>query len=169
MSKKLDYERKEYDVTRTMPANWYLSSYKFKYDFDHFQPFFEKLKEKKLVGLQCRSCNTVSFPPRLVCGKCLVKPDLWVDVRETAQVSTFSITYEKNPQTGEIEEKPVVCIRHDGSDTSFLAQLSPEVDFKDTYVGMPVKVKWLDEPQGNVGDLAYYEPIDDHSKDLRKK
>jgi len=34
---------------------------------------------------------------------------------------------------------------------------------------MPVKVKWLDEPQGNVGDLAYYEPIDDHSKDLRNK
>ena len=169
MSKKLEYDRKEYDVTRTMPGNWYLSSYKYRYSMDHFQNWFKKLKEKKLVGTQCRSCNTVFFPPRLVCGYCLVKPDLWVDVRDTAQVATFNITYEKNPQTGEITEKPVVCVRHDGTDTAFLAQLSPEINFRETYVGMPLKVKWRDEPEGNIGDIEYYEPLEDKAKDLRKE
>ena len=104
-----------------------------------------------------------------MCGYCLTKPDLWVDIRDTAQVSTFNITYEKNPQTGEISEKPVVCVRHDGTDTAFLAQLSPEIDFKETYVGMPLKVKWCDEPEGNIGDIEYYEPLEDKAEDLRKE
>ncbi len=169
MSKKLEYDKKEYDTTRTMPGSWYLSSYKFRFDLSHFQPWFDNLKKKKLVGLQCRSCNRVFFPPKLVCGDCFIKPDLWVDVRETAQVATFSITYEKNPQTGEVTEKPIVCIRHDGTDTSFLGQLSSEINFKDSYVGMPVKLKWADETHGNISDLECYEPIEDNAKELRKK
>ena len=169
MSKKLEYERKDYDKTRTMPGNWYLSSYQFRYNIEHFQPWFDKLKEKKLVGLQCRSCNRVFFPPKLVCGHCFVKPDLWVDVRETAQVATYSITYEKNKETGEVVEKPVVCIRHDGTDTAFLGTLSPDIDFKDAYVGMPLKVKWVDEPQGNIGDMEYYEVLEDDAESIRKK
>jgi len=169
--KMLDYEKKEYVKTRTMPGSWYLSSYKYKYNFSHFKPFFEKLKEKKLVGLQCSSCNEVSFPPKLVCGRCLVKPDRWVDIRETAQVATFSITYEKNPQTGETEEKPVVAIRHDGADTMFLGVIDPSTNFHDVYVGMPLKVKWVENPQGNMNDIDYYEVISDKAKkmELRKE
>lgn len=167
MSKKsMDYIKKEYDKTRTMPGSWYLSSYKYKFNFTHFQPFFKKLKERKLVGLQCSSCNKVSFPPKLVCGNCLVKPDRWVDLRDTAQIATFSITYEKDPITGETLEKPVVCIRHDGSDTTYLAQLSPDVDFKDVYIGMPVKAKWSEEPKGDISAIEYYELIEDSSKDM---
>ena len=169
MSKKmLEYIRKDYIKTRTMPASWYLSSYKYKYNFTHFQPFFKKLKEKKLVGMQCRSCNKVSFPPKPFCGNCLVKLDRWVDIRDTGQLATFSITYEKNPETGETAEKPVACIRLDGSDTTFLAAMDPKVDFKDAYVGMPVKAKWVDDPQGNFSDLDYFEPIEDESKDLEQ-
>lgn len=166
MSKKLEYERKNYDMTRTMPANWYLSSYKFRYDFTHFQPFFEKLKERKLVGNQCRSCNTVYFPPKLVCGKCLINPDRWVDLRETAQVATFSITYEKDPETGELVEKPVCAIRQDGSDTTMLAQIREDVNFKDVYVGMPLRVVWAKEPVADISAIEYYEPIEDKAKDM---
>mgnify|MGYP006297130413 CR=1 FL=1 len=168
MSKKLEYERKEYDKTRTMPANWYLSSYKFKYDFTRFQPFFKKLEERKLVGNQCRSCNRVFFPPKLICGECFIRPDRWVDLRETAEVATFSITYEKDPETGETVEKPVCAIRQDGSDTTMLAQISEEVDFKDTYVGMPLKVVWSETPVDNISAIEYYEPIEDDSADLEE-
>ncbi|MHA1147871.1 MAG: Zn-ribbon domain-containing OB-fold protein [Promethearchaeota archaeon] len=166
MSKKLKYIRKEYDQTRTMPGNWYLSSYKFRYDFTRFQPFFEKLKERKLVGNQCRSCNRVFFPPKLVCGQCYIRPDRWVDLRETSQVATYSITYEKDPQTGEISEKPVVAIRQDGSDTTMLASLREDLDFRDVYVGMPLKVVWSEEHRADISAIDHYEPIEDHAKDM---
>ena len=62
-----------------------------------------------------------------MCGKCLIKPDQWVDLRETGQVSTFAIAYLKDPETGEIQEKPMVLIRQDGADTTYMVELNPEV------------------------------------------
>jgi len=49
-----------------------------------------------------------------------------------------------------------------------LGTLSPDIDFKDVYVGMPLKVKWIDDPQGNIGDLEYYEVIEDYSTSIKK-
>jgi len=62
--KSMDYIKEEYIKTRTMPANWYLSSYKFKFNITHMQPFLEKLKQKKLVGLQCSCLLYTSPSPR---------------------------------------------------------------------------------------------------------
>jgi uncharacterized OB-fold protein len=164
--KSMEYIKKDYIRTRTMPANWYLSSYTFKFNITHMKPFLEKLKQKKLVGLQCSSCNRVFFPPRLVCGKCMVKPDRWVDIRETGKVASFTITYLKDPETGEILERPIVCAQLDGADTSYPAQLSPGFEFRDTYIGMPIRVHWADEIQGGLMDIEYYDPIEDDAKDL---
>ena len=166
LRKQLDYVKKEYVKTRTMPGNWYLASYTYKFNITHMKPFLEKLKEKKLVGLECSGCNRVFFPPRYVCGKCLVKPDRWVDLRDTARVATFTITTMKDPDTGEVREKPVVCVRQDGSDTTFMVDLNPEIDYKDTYIGMPVKVHWKEETTGSLTDIEYYDLAEDDAKDL---
>jgi len=164
--KSLEYVKKDYVRTRTMPASWYLASYKYKYNLTHMQPFLEKLKNKKLIGLQCSGCNRVFFPPRLVCGKCLVKPDRWVDLRETGKVATYTVAYLKDTETGEILERPVVLVQQDGADTASMAQLSPEIDFKDTYIGMPIKVHWVENPTGGLMDIEYYDLVEDDAKDL---
>ncbi len=149
-----------------MPGNWYLSSYTYKFNLTHMQPFLKKLKEKKLVGLKCSGCNRVFFPPRLVCGKCLIKPDQWVDLRDTGEVSTFSIAYLKDPNTGEVQEKPSVLIRQDGADTTYMVELNPEINYKDTYIGMPVKVHWNEDLKGNLADIEYYDLVEDNARDL---
>ena len=164
--KDMDYIKKDYIKTRTMPGSWYLSSYTYKFNITHMQPFLDKLKQKKLIGLKCSSCNQVFFPPRQVCGQCMVKPDRWVDIRETGQVATFTISYLKDPETGEVLERPMVLVRPDNADTVLLSQLSPKVDFKDTYIGMPLKIHWKDEPTEGLGNIEYYDPIDDDSEDL---
>ena len=164
--KSMEYIKKEYVRTRTMPASWYLSSYKFKYNITHMEPMREKLKQKKLVGLQCSSCNRVFFPPRIVCGKCMVKPDRWVDLRETGRVATFTIAYIKDPETGDVQERPIVCAQLDGSDTSYPTQLNPDIAFKDTYVGMPIKVHWVENPEGGLMDIEYYDVTEDKAQDL---
>ena len=166
LRKSMEYIKKEYIRTRTMPTNWYLSSYKFKFNITHMKPFLEKLKQKKLVGLQCSSCNRIFFPPRLICGKCLVKPDRWVDLRETGKVVSYTVTYLKDTETGEVLERPIVCVQLDGADTSYPAQLDPDIEFRDTYIGMPIKVHWAEDVQGGLMDLEYYDAIEDDSKDL---
>ncbi len=164
---KLEYLKKEYEKTRQMPGKWPLSSCRYKFNITHFQPFLQALKEKRLIGLKCRSCNTVSFPPKIVCGKCLVKPDQWVALRDTGIVATFTANYMKDETTGEMRSFPVIAIRQDGADTTFLAQLSPEVQFEDVYVGMPVKVKWKDTPEGNLGDIECYDAVEDETKKMK--
>ena len=167
--KSLDYIKKDYIKTRTMPGSWYLTSYKFKFNITHMQPFLEKLKEKKLVGNQCSGCNRVFFPPRLVCGKCMLKPDKWIDIRDTAKVSTYAIAFLKDKETGEIQERPMVLVHHDGADTASIAELHPDVDVKDTYVGMPIKAHWRDEVTGGLMDIEYYDPFEDDAKDIEEK
>jgi uncharacterized OB-fold protein len=166
LRKSLDYVKKDYVETRKMPGNWYLSSYQYKFNITHHQPFLKKLKDKKLVGNKCSACNRVFFPPRLVCGKCLIKPDQWVDLRDTGQVSTYTIVYLKDPETGDVLEKPVVMVQQDNCDTNFMAELQPDIDFKDTYIGMPIKVHWTESTSGNLKDIEYYDLLEDDSKDL---
>jgi uncharacterized OB-fold protein len=164
--KSLDYIKGDYVRTRQMPGSWYLSNYRYKYNMTHLQPFLDKLKEKKLVGLECSGCNRVFFPPRFVCGKCLVKPDKWVDLRETGRISTYAISYLRNPETEEIQEKPIVLIQLDGADTSSITQLDPKIDFKDTYIGMPTKVHWTENPTGSFMDIEFHDVLKDDSEDL---
>ena len=165
--KDMDYIKKDYVKTRTMPGSWYLSSYKYKFNITHMQPFLKKLKEKKLVGLQCSSCNQVFVPPRAVCGQCMVKPDRWIDIRETGQVASFTVSYLKDPETGEVLEKPMTLVRPDNADTVLISQLSPEIAFKDTYIGMPLKIHWNEnENTEGLSNIEYYERIDDDSEDL---
>lgn len=162
---KLEYIKKEYDRTRTMPGKWYMGAYKYKFNTTHMQPFMEALKHKRLIGLKCRSCNHVYFPPALVCGNCMVRPDKWVPLRDTGQVATFTATYVKDPDTGELQAVPVIAVRFDGADTTHIIEM-PNVPFEDVYVGMPVKLKWRDEPQGNMDDIEYCDAIEDYTRDL---
>jgi len=41
-----------------------------------------------------------------------------------------------------------------------------DIDFKDVYVGMPLKVVWSEEPVANISAIDHYEPIEDDAKDL---
>jgi len=163
---KLEYIKKEYARTRKTEGKWYLSSYKYKFNTTHIVPFFEMLKQKKLMGLKCRGCNTVYFPPKLVCGKCLIQPDKWVPLRETGVVATFTATYDKDPKTGELVPAPITAVRPDGADTIFVVELNPKIKFSDVYVGMPVKVKWRETTQGNLGDIEYYDRIEDPTENM---
>jgi len=166
--KSLDYIKKDYVRTRTMPGNWYLASYRYKFNISHNSHFLKKLKEKKIVGNQCSSCSRIFFPPRLVCGKCLVEPDQWVDIRETGRVASYAIVYLKDSETGEIQEKPMVLVHQDGADTAIMTQLNPEIDFKDAYIGMPVKVHWAENRTGGLMDIEYYDVLEDDAEDLNE-
>lgn len=166
---RLEYIKKQYPRTRRVHGNWYLSSYQYKFNVKRINQCLEHLRMGELVGLKCRSCNTVSFPPRLICPKCLKMPDQWIHLRETATVATFSGTYAKESGDTEIRPYPVVAIRQDGADTTWLANLPEGYDFFKVYVGMPLKIKWAEDKKGDFSDIEYYEPIEDPSIEMNKK
>ena len=168
MSPLPDYIKNRYEKTRTMHGSWYLSSYRYKFNLSRTKVFLKGLKEGKIFGLKCRSCNTVSFPPRLICGRCLVKPDQWVLLPETASVATGSATYEEDDKERE-RPFPVLAVRQDGSDTVWVHNPPDDYDFNDIYIGMPLKVAWAEERKGLWMDIDHYEPLPDPANEINKK
>jgi len=160
-----DYIKKEYKKTRTLHGNWFLMNYRYKFNISRTKVFLKGMKDGYILGLKCRSCNTVSFPPRLICGRCLVKPDQWVRLPETGTIATGSATYAADDKDRE-RPLPVIAVRQDGADTTYMVELNPDVDFKDTYIGMPVKVHWAENVTGGLNDIEYYDLVEDDAKDL---
>ena len=162
------YEKKSYVKTRTMHGSWYLSSYFYKFNISRTQVFLKGLKDGIVLGLKCRNCNTVSFPPRFICGKCLIKPDQWVRLPETATMASGSATYDEDDKERE-HPYPVIAVRQDGSDTVWVQNIPDDFDFKSVYIGMPMKIIWAEEKVGSWMDIDHYEPIEDPSVELNKK
>jgi len=163
-----DYLKKEYKRTRTLKGNWYLTNYKYKFNLSRIKTYLKGLKEGHILGLKCRSCNTVSWPPRLICGRCLVKPDQWVRLPETATIATASATYEESDEKRE-NPIPVIAVRQDGADTVLVHNLTEGIDFNSIYIGMPLKAVWAEKREGKWFDIDHYEPIEDPSIELNKK
>jgi len=162
------YIKKEYKRSRTLRGNWYLTSYKYKFNLSRIKPYLKGLKEGYILGLKCRSCNTVSFPPRLICGRCLVKPDQWVKLPETATIATASASYAEDDKDHE-RPIPVIGVRQDGADTVLMHNMSENVDFNTIYIGMPLKAVWAKERKGSWFDIDHYEPLEDPANELNKE
>ena len=55
-----------------------------------FKEYNEALKQKKLLGLKCKSCGTVTVPPKMVCRSC-ASPDLEVvELKGDGKIQTFT-------------------------------------------------------------------------------
>lgn len=163
-----EYIKKEYKKTRTLRGMWYLTNYKYKFNMSRIKTYLKGLKEGHLLGIKCRSCNRVFFPPKTICGKCLVKPDQWVMLPETATVATASAGYAEDDENRE-RPIPVIGVRQDGSDTVLMHNITEGVDFDTVYIGMPLKVVWAEERNGGWFDIDHYEPIEDPANELNKK
>jgi len=56
-----------------------------------YKEYSEALKQKKLLGLKCNSCGTVTVPPKMVCRSC-ASPELEVlELKGTGRIQTFTI------------------------------------------------------------------------------
>ncbi|MDP8003739.1 MAG: Zn-ribbon domain-containing OB-fold protein, partial [Caldisphaera sp.] len=67
-----------------------------KYDFaagTTISKFLIGLKEGKLLGRKCPKCGRIFVPPRSYCEWCHVATSEWVEVPQTGQIHTATITY----------------------------------------------------------------------------
>lgn len=146
--------------TTSIHGSWPLDRYRWKTEQVRLMDkFLDGLGSKKLLGLECPGCGLVYLPPKLVC-RCLSRPEKWVEVSGEGVVTTFTFTgawsLDGKPE-GEGESLIVVGVKMDGSDTMMVSMLqgaeAGEVD-----VGMRVKLKWPESPEGKLKDILYVEP-----------
>ena len=116
------------------------------------EQFFDGMKEGKILASRCPACGRVYLPPRMICERCFVKAEEWVELPETGTVETFTEAYVKLSESGKLEdlEKPeiIAMIKHDGADTC----VAGRVEAGSVTVGMRVKAV-LDPSASNVLDL----------------
>jgi len=123
--------------------------------------FLQALRERKLLGRVCPSCDRVLFPARSFCDRCHTATGDWAIVGNTGVIEMFTIVYERFP--GMLVDAPyVLCYALlEGADTAVAGYLRG-VDLTDIaaatkqiYTGVPIRVVFTDNPQGKVTDFWF--------------
>jgi len=146
------------EETRQVQGTWALTTYNFRTEATGVKLLAEGLKEKKILGIKCPQCGTVYVPGPFYCRKCFIEIDEVVEVEHTGTVMSYAVEMA-DVRGNPLEEIRIsAMIKLDGADTWFVGRIMG-IDWKDVKVGMRVKIVWVDEPQGNFGDIARFEPI----------
>lgn len=168
----------------TYMANWtleqglYLQNYRldFKYSRTAGQgpgTFLNGLKEGKILGTKCHTCNRILVPPRIFCEWCFRDIDEWVEVADTGIISTYSISYISTDPKQRVD-KPIISgvvwldgtnlptpasktVRHWGGFLHLFGEVTPE----QIKIGMKVKAVWEapEKRTGSILDIKYFKPI----------
>lgn len=121
--------------------------------------FLDGLKAKKVLGLKCPGCGLVYAPPKPIC-RCLARPRDWVEVSDEGVVTTFTFTgawsLDGRPE-GEGESLIIVGVKLDGADTMMVCMLE-DADPQDVDVGIRVRFRWPESPEGKLKDILYVVP-----------
>ena len=126
--------------------------------------FLEGMKEKKIVGNVCPTCNELYVPPRPFCDKCLEKPTEWIETDGMATLVTFTVACIKVPGLPDVY--PITgMIKVANSVTNFLhfvdgiAYENPAELIDKVKIGMKLRPVWKEERTGDILDLDYFEPV----------
>ncbi|MCS7139903.1 MAG: Zn-ribbon domain-containing OB-fold protein [Candidatus Nezhaarchaeota archaeon] len=53
-------------------------------------PFWEGLKQGKVMATKCKKCGKIYFPPAADCGECLSSDMEWIELSGEATIETFT-------------------------------------------------------------------------------
>ena len=120
--------------------------------------FFTALRERRVVGVRGSDGRvlvpTAEFDP--------VTYEQLTEIVPVSSVGTvLSWTWQQTPLEGQPMNEPSAwaLIKLDGADTALLhaVKVASSADIK---TGDRVRAHWIDEPQGAITDIAYFEPGD---------
>ena len=82
--------------------------------------FLLGLKEKKILGVHCPTCNKVYVPARGTCYRCGADLDEWVEVSHEGTLLSYSIMHANS--VAYIKKAPFVygLVKLEGADTALL-------------------------------------------------
>jgi uncharacterized protein len=124
--------------------------------------FLQGLKEGKILGIKCKTCDRVIVPPRMFCEYCYKPTDEWVELPDTGTINTYSISY-LDPNANRIEEPiliGVISIDEAYPKPMGFMHYFGEMSKEEIKIGMKVKAVWKppEEREGSITDIKYFKP-----------
>jgi uncharacterized OB-fold protein len=104
--------------------------------------FLAELANHKIVGSRCPKCNDVAVPAQDFCAACGETQEDFVEAPGTGTLNGFTQT----------EAGVLGLIRLDGTDLDFVHKI--DADLTDLEIGQRVAVRWADEAEGTILDIA---------------
>ncbi len=80
---------------------------------ENIKPFYEGLKEGKLMGTKCKKCGRLFFPPQKDCPSCLTSDMDWVEMKREGTLETMTVVFVKPPSFGQYDPYPVAIAKLD--------------------------------------------------------
>ncbi len=122
------------------------------------EKFFLGLKEKKILGNTCATCNFTYLPPKIFCEDCFAElgNDTYKEVPQTGILESYTEIYYDF--RGDKLETPyfLALIKVDETDTMFYHKL---IDTENPKIGMKVSAIWNDDRKGSIHDLNGFKGI----------
>jgi len=57
------------------------------------EQFYKFIGERKLMAAKCRSCASLTLPPRNVCPKCFSTELEWVELKKRGKLATYTVVH----------------------------------------------------------------------------
>lgn len=145
--------------------------------------FLGGLKNKKIYGVKCKTCQKVYVPPQEVCPSCYedFTKENFVEVKDEGVILSFTKIYEnffgekpseeyltKRIEPANYKEYPllwppevpyaIVIVKLDGADTGFLHIVKKD-EMEKLEIGRRVVACWKDERKGEIFDIECFKII----------
>jgi len=124
--------------------------------------FLEGVKEGKLRGQRCPSCNNVYVPPRGSCAACGVATHEEVEVADKATVESFTIVWIPIPNNPIKPPYVIANLIPDGANISFIHLMSECVN-EEVHIGQRVQAVWKDPEEWSyaMDNIRYFKPTNE--------
>ncbi len=128
------------------------------------QPYWDGMKERRLMLQQCADCGTIRHYPRPVCGACYSMNVEWIEASRRGTVHSWSVSHHAFHPSFKAE-LPTTYVTVDLEEGVRLVGVLRDPDAT-LYLGMPVEVRFEDVAEG-----AFAIPIlvGDRSGDGRRR
>jgi uncharacterized OB-fold protein len=110
--------------------------------------FIGYLEQGKVMGTRCTNCDTVFFPPRADCFKCLNSDVEWFEVEGMGKLITYSEL--RYAPVGFEEDLPYCLAVLDYGDYKVFGRISSELPGDEIQIGMEMKTVANKLPNGQL-------------------
>ena len=133
----------------------------YRHSLGKYSRFFKELANKRFLATRCPQCEKVWAPPRPLCPDCLQITE-WQELNGKGTLASFSVMHYAPSMTAYLETPYVLAyVKLEGADTLFAHLLKNYSSLDAIYIGMPVKVVYLDGPVEHPIHLMAFEPQSD--------
>lgn len=109
--------------------------------YTQISPFFDALREGRLVTSYCKKCDRLHFPPRIACDQCTAEQMEWREMSKHGKIYAFTAMMLGAPMGMESDVPfPIAVVEVEGTRFKILARID-DAKFEDLKIGQPVELK----------------------------